>query len=464
MALPPSCRTALAAALLAATAHATRAQVLRGAVRDSASRRPIPGVVVVLMDSGGRALTRDITDARGQYAVSLTAAMRGGRRLRIGFSPRDIRLSPPAADTTNLDVAMLAIPTLLSTVAVVDQPECPRRDDRATAFALWEQTKAALLATVVARDADPATVVRLRYDRRLRDDHIVSQRVQIDSVSTERPFVAPRPAAAFVEDGFVFDSAGLTWYSGPDADVMLDDAFARGDCFAVAPPDAGRETEVGPGFTRASRQRGRVDIEGVVWIDSVSRSLTDIVFRYVGLSRRAERVRPGGPVSFRAVDGTAMIDRWSLRFPAEPPGPEPPPSVAAMYDRQLEARESGGEVVLLALNAPSAANYVAVRCRIDVHAMTAGVLVVRAIMPNGEPAVGAHVEAQGVAHGAPAPHLAEGTTDANGLFHVCRAPRGTPLRILVTQEGAVPAMVAKELTADVGTVKVQLRPAHPRQQ
>jgi hypothetical protein len=322
-------------------ARGLSAQVLRGVVRDTATQQGIPGVVLVLMDASGQALGRNITNEEGRYAIALTPAMRRLQFLRIGFRPREVSLPTIGTGTAELDVAMLAIPTLLSAVSVVDAASCPHRDDRAAAFALWEQAKAALLATVVTREANPADVVRLHFDRRLDDsNHVVSQIVRIDSTSTDRPWVASRPAATFVENGFAMDSAHARWYSGPDADVMIDDAFARGYCFNIAAADSTRPHAIGLEFARANRKRGHIDIEGAVWIDSVSRSLTDIVFRFVGLDERTERLHPGGRIEFRLThNGAPMIHRWYLRFPAAKPA-----TSNTVATRPLEAREAGGEV------------------------------------------------------------------------------------------------------------------------
>ena len=128
------------------------------------------------------------------------------------------------------------------------------------------------------------------------------------------PFVATHPAAEFIERGFVDDSANVAVFNGPDADVMLDDAFPRGYCFQLAKPDRERPHQVGLAFEAATHKRGRVDVEGAVWIDSTTRSLVEIVFRYVGIDRRFEKYEPGGRVSFHTMaDGTPIIDRWSIR-------------------------------------------------------------------------------------------------------------------------------------------------------
>ncbi|HEY7236014.1 MAG TPA: carboxypeptidase regulatory-like domain-containing protein [Gemmatimonadaceae bacterium] len=293
------------------------AQQLRGVVRDSAGRTPIPGVVLLLSDTSGRVIARTITSEDGGYAIGLTPSIQRIRVLRIGFRPRELAIPEMVDGIARLDVSMAAIPTLLAGVNVIDQPNCPRRTDRPAAFALWEQTKAALLATVVAREAAPATVLRLEYDRRMdpEADTAAQIEVSIDSASATNPFVASRPAAEFVALGFVDQKQDVNSYHAPDADVMLDDAFPQGYCFEIASVDPTRPGQIGLGFKPAKRRGGRIDIEGAVWIDTSTRALTDIVFRYVGLDAKFDRSRPGGTISFRMMpNGSMLVDRWFIRM------------------------------------------------------------------------------------------------------------------------------------------------------
>src|SRR5581483_10854886 len=213
--------------------------------------------------------------------------------------------------------AMPRLPTLLQSIRVTESANCPRRADQAAAFALWEQAQAALLATVVAREANPATVVRLTFDREMdrTGDEAVKQSVHADSaVTTGGAFVASRPAAEFVLRGFVDDSAGHQIFYGPDADVLLDSAFVRRYCFQLAKPNAARSREIGLTFAPVDSKRGRIDIEGTMWIDSTARSLRELDYRYRGIDGRLARYNPGGVVSFRTMEnGTSIIDRWMIR-------------------------------------------------------------------------------------------------------------------------------------------------------
>lgn len=316
-------RTTLwAIAVVVITSRVTIGQELRGTVLDSASRQSIPGSVLMLLNATGAVLGRNITNERGEYRVALTGEMRRVRFVRIGYRPRELPIPAENEPRARLDVTMVPIPAFLTPVQVTVNPRCPRRPDHDAAFALYEQARAGLLAAVVARETNPGNLVRLQYDR-MRDgpsldDQIVRQEVKLDSAGqAATSFEAAHSARDFVRDGFVELSGDRGEFFGPDADALLDDAFGEGYCFRVADPDRARPSEVGLAFAPADHRDGRVDIDGVLWIDTVARALRDIDYRYVGLDARATRaVRAGGTVSFVAMpNGVVFIDRWSIRMP-----------------------------------------------------------------------------------------------------------------------------------------------------
>jgi len=312
----------IAAGLLLALATATQSmegQELRGVVRDSSSRLPIPGAVVALLDSTATAVARTITNERGQFRVVLLSnTVRGLRVVRLGFRPARLRLPDPRDGVIQVEVTLSSISMALTPVQVVAGPSCPRRRDRPAAMAVLEQARAGLLATVVARSDKPARMMRLRAIRTMDGftDRIVHQRVRIDSAGTTfGSFGAARSAAEFVRNGFTRDSAGLQIYFGPDAEVLLDDGFAAGYCFHLMDAERTRPNQIGLGFRPASRRDNRIDVDGALWIDTVARALVDIDYRYLGIDPRAEPFRPGGRISFREMpNGVVVIDRWSIRI------------------------------------------------------------------------------------------------------------------------------------------------------
>ena len=326
-----------------ACAATAGAQDVRGTVVESASGRPVAGAVVLLLGAGDSVLVRGITSARGTYRLPLAAGARRVQLRRIGFRPRTLPL--PAGDAPTLDVALVVLPTLLEPVRVADGSTCPRRADRPAALGLWEQARTALLATIVARDARPDAMKRLAFQRVMDGDDIVRQDVRLDTVGrTTRPYVSVRSADAFVRTGFVDDGDDGATFHGPDADVLVDEAFALGYCLHLAGADRARPSQVGLAFQPARRQRGRIDIVGTLWVDTAARALRDVEFRYVGLDRALDAARPGGRVSFRELpNGLVFVDRWALRVPnarADTAYPRGQPQVRAW----VEPREIGGEV------------------------------------------------------------------------------------------------------------------------
>lgn len=304
-------------ALLAPVVSA--AQDARGTVRDSASAQPLASAIVVVLDSADATLARTVTNEQGAYRVALPTTARRLRVLRIGFRPQDVRLGARVGDAA-LDVTLVPVPPMLSAMRVEGAAKCPRRADGPRALALWDQARTGLLATVVAREAVPAQLKLLLYERTLdgTSDRIVRQRVRIDSSVASGSFAAVGLAEDFVARGFVRQSNDDDVYLGPDADVMLDPAFAASYCFSIRPAVSSRPNEAGLGFESATRRDGRIDIDGTLWVDTVARAVRSIEFRYVGLDAATESaVHPGGRVSFHTMpNGVVMVDRWNLHVPA----------------------------------------------------------------------------------------------------------------------------------------------------
>ncbi len=159
-----SCKVSLVAALL--LARPLTAQTFHGTVRDSATHQPVIGAVFMVLDSAGVVLARRVTDERGAYSASVIGNARWMRAVRIGFFPREIRV-PAAGGEEAVDFAMLPVPTMLAAVTVRDESNCPKRSDRAAALGLWEQARAGLLATVVARESNPADIRLLGFQREM---------------------------------------------------------------------------------------------------------------------------------------------------------------------------------------------------------------------------------------------------------------------------------------------------------
>ena len=322
-------------------------QDVRGVVLDSASGGFIPGAVVMLLDSARTVLARNVSDEQGRYHISAGSDARYIRAVRIGFEPREQLLPHEFSGPRTIDVIMVPFRTTLASVRVTDKTRCPRRSDASSAAALWEQARAGLLASVVAREANPASIYRFGFERTFdgNADRITRFLVLADSAtSAVKSFTAVFSASEFLARGFSKDSAGIQILLAPDADVMLDDAFSSGYCFRLAEASRKRPRQVGLAFSPVDRLRDRVDIDGTLWVDTVARALTDVEYRYIGLPKRTDVFRPGGLISFRMMaNGTSLIDRWTLRGVGATQ--DTIRNASSVYLRDwLYATESGGEL------------------------------------------------------------------------------------------------------------------------
>ena len=94
-------------------------------------------------------------------------------------------------------------------------------------------------------------------------------------------------------------------------ETLIDDAFAQRYCVRITPPDRTRPDHVGLGFEPVDREDGRIDMVGTVWVDTLSRVLQDLTFRYVGLDRQTSALGPEGRLTFRELpNGVVIIDQW----------------------------------------------------------------------------------------------------------------------------------------------------------
>jgi len=300
------------------------AQTVRGTV--SAGGVRVPGAIVLLVDSAGRAVARVATRERGEYVAAAPAAGAYTLRvLRIGFAPTAVGpLALRAGVTTTRDLSLTSVPVRLAEVRVSDRATCRvQSDTSAAAFRVWDEARKALLGESLTR-REPL-VMRVTTSERALD--VDGARVLHDSSAT-RVLSSVRPFATLSPDslaaaGYVVPTADGGWmFWGPDADVLLSDAFAASHCFRAEAPsaDSARLARwVGVAFTPARTRPDVADVEGVLWLDRATAELREFAYRYVNLpdgAPNAERARAGGRVEFlRLPNGGWIVQRWVIRLP-----------------------------------------------------------------------------------------------------------------------------------------------------
>ena len=159
--------------LAAGVACRTSAQVVRGSVVDSAGR-PLPGVVVLMLDSAANVADRALRTERGTFRVG---AARAGtfrlRTLRIGFkSATSEPIVLLAGGEVTRRLVLSGVSVALDTVRVVDRSSCHMSADSsvATVFAAWEQARTALTAAQLTAAARVINATTVSYDRVLEAD------------------------------------------------------------------------------------------------------------------------------------------------------------------------------------------------------------------------------------------------------------------------------------------------------
>ncbi len=343
----------LAVAAIASIAVAPRAsaQRVRGTLTDSVTREPIRGAVVTLTDSAGNMLSRGIADMSGAWSAIAMKGVRGAHIVRIGYRPRDLRLTE--RDTVIM-ASMQPIPARLGAIAASDTRICPGNTAASDALELWEQARAGLLASVVAREIK-APRVRLRSYRRTLDPvtrRPVGDTIEYRDLVADRSFVAARAPWVFAESGYLFEYAGGTRdYYAPDENVLLDRTFVATHCLRVVEGRGPRAAQVGIAFEpiRAEERAEIPDVDGVLWLDRATLQLRALEYHYTNVEREAREA--GGMLDFAQMPtGVPMIERWSIHSPMlafddnRPEGSRPIPRAERRNVRVLGYRETGGQI------------------------------------------------------------------------------------------------------------------------
>jgi len=186
-----------AIALSALAASRSVAQVVRGVVSDSANR-PIGGVVVTLVNAESRTVARALSDEHGEFRVAApVSGTYSLKTLRIGFRPTttpaiDLR---PGGEVTQR-VVVTGLPIMLDTIRVADRSACRSFTDSAAAtYALWEQVRAALIATELTTAFRNISATTVMYERVLdpKGSRVLQQKASVSTGYVNRPWLSLPP-------------------------------------------------------------------------------------------------------------------------------------------------------------------------------------------------------------------------------------------------------------------------------
>ena len=288
-----------------------------GGVAVDGSDRPVPGVVVLLLDTAARVAARSLTNERGEFRV--TAARPGTywlRTLRIGYRPT---LTGPRAIASGADIAVRVVlsglPITLDTVHTVARNVCRAFTDSASlTYVVWEQIRAALMAAELTATSRTIMATTVGYERTLDPDRnrVIRQTASVASGYVTRAWRTV-PPDSLRRAGFVVTYPDNTVvYYAPGLDMLLSEGFVEDHCFRLT---TGRDGTAGIAFEPTPERKRVAEIRGTLWLDRSSSELRRLEFRYANL-RPEQEERSGGELEFtRLRDGKWVIARWNIRMP-----------------------------------------------------------------------------------------------------------------------------------------------------
>lgn len=303
--------------------HPVLAQGIRGRVVSAETKTPLAGAIVQARTADGSVAASTLTSARGAFTIEgLADATYTLRILRIGFRPFD---SPPvvvangASDPVQVDWTGEAI--ALAAQVITSERTCKVSADSGTMIArVWNETRKALLTSVLSEDGDAPIFSRFNYTRRvgIKDSLVVDQQTTLRTERTYRAFEgwAPESLAAngYASEGRV-GGRTATMYRAPDASALMAESFAATHCFSLVKGTGIHDQDVGLAFEPSNRPNSRVDIRGTFWIDRATSLLRRIDFGYVGLPSYTRNANAGGYVQFaKLTSGQWILSSWHIRM------------------------------------------------------------------------------------------------------------------------------------------------------
>jgi hypothetical protein len=344
--------------VVTATPSALEAQSVRGTVAQSDSTSAASGLVALLIGAANDStFARAVTSSRGAF---LLRAPRAGtyrvRVLRLGQAPTtSARIELAGTETLSLRMVLANRPLVLARRDVRGKDECRVRPDSGLLVAqLLMEARTALLASV-STSLDGERIAEYQRFTRMEDTRgrlVAPEETLTVNTLSAQPF-ASRSPDSLARTGYVMTAGDSIEYFGPDAEVLLSDAFAAGHCFQVVDGTGARAASVGVAFRPVAPRRGVVDIRGTLWLDRATSALQMVEYTYDPLAADERRAGVGGEVHFaRTTGGLWFVSHWNIRMPrvavrrtAPVLGPRPIP---ARTIRVLEGvRRTGGEVVAL---------------------------------------------------------------------------------------------------------------------
>lgn len=320
-------RLAATLGLLALFPSTAQGQTVQGRVLQLPQGTPIPGALVVLVDSASHDVSRAASSASGGFTLAAPSAGRYTVTVRqIGWKTwQSPAFELASAQSYPLVLRVEAEPYTLPTITVeARRPRCGIQvgsDEVVSRLLEVAQTALALAQAT----ADART---LGFSSEWYYAHYNAKLEMADSSGMGAGRLTAWPIQTAAPDsirrwGFVrTDGPGQAWtdvgadrgpvYYGLDARVLFSDWFLAGHCFRL---EAERAGKLQVAFEPQHRGQA-VDVRGSLELDGESLELQRISFAYVNLPRWVPRERAGGDVRLRRLHTGAWVPyAWRMRAP-----------------------------------------------------------------------------------------------------------------------------------------------------
>lgn len=399
--------------------------------------QPLEGALVSLLDAHGTQRGGYLTNQAGRFSIRAPGPGHFTLRAeRIGF---EIVTSQPfelaKGQVFQIRLEMSEEPIQLEELTVVGDRKCVVRPEEGMALArIWDEVRKALTVQQWTEQEGLNRFRVLGYQRELDPETrlAISETQRMDEWATRNP-IRSLPAEKLLGDGFIQrNSEGEYIYYGPDATVLLSDAFLDTHCFSLELDDQPSDL-IGLSFEPVIR-RSLPDISGTLWLDGESARLQFLEFGYTWSPWMEAASVAEGRVYFEELPGGSwIVSRWWIRMPkmVQNTGLM---TGGGMGFRVRGITEAGGEVVQVSSTTQRRSG--------DSAAGTLTGLVWDSL--RSSPLVGAEVYLSGTEFSA--------TTDSTGRYHLPGIREGV-FRVVLTHPrldslGVSPSVGEVSMTAD----------------
>ena len=275
--------------------------------------------MVLLLDEAGATQFQVLTDARGGFVMERQAPGRYTLRAdRIGHaSTTHPPFTIPPVGTVEVEMFARVEAITLEGIDVEADGRCSVRGEEGLQIAtVWEEVRKALAAASWTGAHGVFRYELAHITRDLdRDARLVTdQQIRYERTSRQRTFVS-KPAEELIEGGFVTSDDEGQLYLGPDADVLLSDAFLSTHCFRLRERRRDGQDLIGLQFEPLGGRR-LPEVSGTLWLDRASSTLQQLEWRYENLDPNLDTEHVGGMVEFVALpSGPWIIRKWWIRMP-----------------------------------------------------------------------------------------------------------------------------------------------------